>query len=60
MSAYRDSRIGDWLYGPGAKALTDAGFSRVVAQPESAALRTYLLRVGFTETDAGLVRQLRP
>lgn len=60
MSAYRDSRIGDWLYGPGAKALTDAGFSRVAAQPESAALRTYLLRVGFTETDAGLVRQLRP
>ena len=60
MSAYRDSRIGQWLYGDGAKALTDAGFTQVVAQPESAALRAYLLRVGFEEADGGLVRELRP
>jgi len=60
MSAYRDSRIGQWLYGDGAKALTDAGFTQVVAQPESAALRAYLLRVGFEEADGGLVRELWP
>lgn len=60
MHAYRDSRIGDWLYGKGSKALTDAGFTEVVAQPESPALRNYLLRVGFTETPDGLVRKLRP
>lgn len=60
MSAYRDSRIGEWLYGKGAKALTEAGFSQVVAETETAALRAYLLRVGFEETGAGLVRKLRP
>lgn len=59
MNAYRDSRIGQWLYQHGTKPMLDAGFDQVIAQPESEELRQYLVRVGFTESDAGLVRQLR-
>ena len=59
MHAYRDSRIGNWLYGPGAKVFTDAGFSTLVSLPASAAMRSYLLGVGFTNTDGQLVLHLR-
>ncbi len=59
MHAYRDSRIGNWLYGPGAKVFTDAGFSTLVAEPASDAMRSYLLGVGFTDTDGQLVLHLR-
>lgn len=54
MAAYRDSRIGSWLYGTGAKTFTDAGFTTVVAKPESEAVRGYLTRIGFTATPRGL------
>ncbi len=60
MLAYRDSRIGAWLYDRGAKVFTDAGFGRLVARPESAAWRSYLLGIGFQQgTDGELVRELR-
>lgn len=58
MAAFRDSRIGGWLYGAGSTTFTAAGFTTVTAQPESEALRSYLLRLGFQETDAGLVLTL--
>jgi len=58
MHAYRDSRIGNWLYGPGAKALTDAGFTRVVATPTADDVRDYLLHVGFRSEGNRLVREL--
>lgn len=58
MHAYRDSRIGNWLYGPGAKALTDAGFTRVVATPTADSVRHYLLGVGFQPEGDRLVRTL--
>jgi hypothetical protein len=48
MSAYRDSRIGTWLYRRGTKAFTEAGATRIVAERPAAELRSYLLRVGFT------------
>jgi hypothetical protein len=60
MQAYRDSRIGGWLYGAGAKTFTDAGFTQLLVQPESEALRTYLLKLGFGESAQGLQLQLRP
>lgn len=60
MQAYRDSRIGKWLYSSGAKVFTDAGFELLVAEPASEALRSYLLRVGFTEVSGRLVLNLRP
>ncbi len=58
MHAFRDSRIGAWLYGPGADVFTKAGFATVVAEPESEALRSYLVRSGFTAEDGRLVLRL--
>ncbi len=59
MQAYRDSRIGSWLYGPGSKTFTDAGFTTIVAQPDSEAVRGYLTRIGFSATPRGLELELR-
>ncbi|MCA0295309.1 MAG: hypothetical protein LCH96_08400 [Actinobacteria bacterium] len=59
MHAYRDSRIGTWMYGKGSRVFTEAGFDRVVAEPGRPALDSYLLGVGFTQTPDGLVLQLR-
>jgi hypothetical protein len=59
MAAFRDSRIGTWLYGAGAKTFTEAGFTQLVAEPESEALRAYLLRIGFSESPRGLQLSLR-
>lgn len=47
MLAYRDSRIGQWLYGRGARVFTSAGFTRIVARVDSEQSRPYLERVGF-------------
>lgn len=58
MQAYRDSRIGTWLYGAGAKTFSDAGFTRLVITPEADAVRQYLRRIGFTESADQLVLEL--
>ncbi len=50
MQAYRDSRIGTWLYGRGARVFTSAGFDRIVAPADSELARTYLERMGFVRT----------
>jgi hypothetical protein len=47
LRAYRDSRLGTWLYGRGAKVFRDAGFVRVVSAPGDEVHRGYLERVGF-------------
>jgi hypothetical protein len=60
MHAYRDSRIGTWLYRSGTKVFTDAGFTTLTTVPASEALRHYLLGVGFTPRDGELVLALRP
>ena len=60
MHAYRDSRIGTWLYRSGTKVFTEAGFTRLTTVPASEALRHYLLGVGFEQRDAELVLDLRP
>ncbi len=54
LQAFRDSRLGAWLYGPGARTFTEAGFTQLVAQPETEAVRSYLTRLGFRETAEGL------
>lgn len=59
MHAYRDSRIGHWLYSGGTKVFTDAGFDRITARPSSDAARTYLLNVGFESTQGELCLALR-
>jgi hypothetical protein len=59
MNAFRDSRIGAWLYGAGADVFTKAGFTTIVAEPDSEAVRSYLARSGFVEEDGRLVLRLR-
>jgi hypothetical protein len=59
MEAYRDSRIGRWLYTEGGqKVLRDAGFHMVVATPGTAVHRSYLQGVGFVPDGDALVRPL--
>lgn len=57
MKQYRDSRIGQWLYGPGARVLRDAVFTSVVAQ-DSAPHGDYLRHVGFQPVAGQLVLNL--
>ncbi len=56
--AYRDSRLGSWLYGEGAKVLRTAGIRRVIADPGSADHQKYLQGVGFVALDGQLVCDL--
>ena len=60
MHAYRDSRIGTWLYRSGTKVFTDAGFTTLTTVPAAEAQRHYLLGVGFEQRDGELVLALRP
>lgn len=60
MHAYRDSRIGTWLYRSGTKVFTDAGFSTLATAPGSDAQRHYLLGVGFQRRDGQLALDLKP
>lgn len=59
MHAYRDSRIGHWLYGRGAKVFTDAGFDRIATGSSNDEVRGYLLNVGFESTQEGLCLSLK-
>lgn len=47
LSAFRDSRIGGWLYGDGGSVLREAGVRTVVATASTANHRSYLGSVGF-------------
>jgi hypothetical protein len=47
LRAYRDSRLGDWLFGDGAGVLRDAGIERVTTPGGNETHRNYLARVGF-------------
>lgn len=47
LADYRDSRLGRWLYGPGAKVFRDAGISLLVADATTATHDQYLERIGF-------------
>jgi hypothetical protein len=60
MAAYRDSRIGHWLYsGPGVKVLRDAGIARVVVDRPNSTEADYLRQVGFRdEADGTLARDV--
>lgn len=48
LAAHRDSRLGHWLYGPGAKVLTREGVSTITATATTESHRAYLQRMGFT------------
>ena len=51
LRAYRDSRIGRWLYHDGAVVFRDQGIRRLDTAGESETHRSYLQRIGF-EFDA--------
>lgn len=50
LAAYRDSRLGRWLFGPGADVLRDQGIGTVTATALTDTHARYLERVGFTRS----------
>lgn len=48
LPVWRDSRLGNWLYGEGAAALKRDGVTTLIAEPSTGVHRDYLLGVGFT------------
>lgn len=47
LRAYRDSRLGDWLFGDGAGVLRAQGIERVTTPGGNETHRNYLTRIGF-------------
>lgn len=58
VPAYRDSRLGQWLFGPGAGVFRSAGVTRIVSRPGSDVHRAYLERVGFVREGDVYVRHV--
>lgn len=58
LPAYRDSRLGQWIYGDRSSSLRAHGIRRVVANPTTDLQRNYLLHVGFESFGTNLVREL--
>lgn len=56
--AYRDSQIAKWLFGPGRKTFTDAGFTRLVADASTSVHRHYVEFVGFRREGSSYVLDL--
>jgi len=50
LGPYRDSRLGRWLFGPGAEVLRRDGIAVVRSHGSSDTHRKYLERVGFSPT----------
>lgn len=47
LKAYRDSRLGVWLFGRGAHVLRSAGIATVTSDGGTETHRSYLVRIGF-------------
>ena len=60
LQAYRDSRLGHWLFGRGADVFRSAGISRLVTSPGNDVHRGYLQRVGFVPSADRYVLDLAP
>ncbi len=60
LRAYRDSRLGRWLFGSGAGILRTAGIDEVTTLGGSESHRSYLTRIGFAAdpTTGRFVRRL--
>jgi hypothetical protein len=58
LRAYRDSRLGRWLYGDGAGVFRSLGVATVTSSGGSATHRSYLARMGFHH-DAASDRYVR-
>ena len=48
LAPYRDSRIGRWLFGPGAGVFRDLGIEQLRSAGDTDTHRRYLHRMGFT------------
>lgn len=58
MRAYRDSRLGQWLYGDGARVFRSEGIGIVTTAGGNETHRNYLSRVGFEyDTDTANYRK---
>jgi hypothetical protein len=53
LRAYRDSRLGRWLYGPGAGVFRTVGVDCIATTADSEPHRQYLERVGFELDEPG-------
>lgn len=54
LKAYRDSRLGSWLFGRGAGVFRSAGFTELTSTPGRGIHPGYLARVGFVyDADRG-------
>lgn len=53
MREHRDSRLGRWLFGPGADVFRAAGLTRLRADASTDEHDRYLRRVGFTQAGDG-------
>lgn len=51
MREHRDTRLGRWLFGPGADVFRDAGLTHLRADATTDEHDRYLRRVGFTQYD---------
>lgn len=51
LGPYRDSRLGRWLFGPGAEILRRDGIATVRSHGSTDTHRKYLQRVGFSPAD---------
>lgn len=47
LKAYRDSRLGQWLFGRGSVVFRNEGIARVVTAGDTDTHRAYLRRIGF-------------
>jgi hypothetical protein len=60
MKAYRDSRLGEWVFGDGSRVFTSAGLRRVVSDPGADSHRRYLRQIGFRPDGDRYVLELSP
>lgn len=58
LKAYRDSRLGNWLFGPGAGVFRSEGFTRVESEPGTELHEGYLERIGFSRVGDRYVLEL--
>lgn len=58
LRAYRDSRLGRWLFGRGAAVFRERGITRLVTRPGDAVHRGYLQQMGFALEDGRCVLRL--
>lgn len=58
LRAYRDSRLGRWLYGRGAGVFRGRGITRLVTRPGQTVHLSYLQQVGFSAEGGRYVLEL--